>query len=168
MVTPLPPLATVPELATWLGITLDNDDPRAMAVLDAASTLVRAYTENDWLVDNEAQVYGPNDVDAPAEVHTVTLSVAGRAWQRPDDVESSTEAAGPYSYTRRYTGETGALYLTSTEKMMLARHRKSVAGLAVLSTTRGDEYDLTGWVPVEGAEYPFPWYALGDPVAGTD
>lgn len=154
----LPPLASVPELAAWVGETIAPDDGRAVAVVNAASSLVRAYTGQDWLDTTDPSKLGA----VPDAVHDVTLAVAGRAWQRPGDVESTSETAGPFGETKRYVGDGGSLYLTKTDKLMLRAHVASVhAGIGVISTTRA-EGDETVWYPVEGTAYPYPLYASGD------
>lgn len=152
----LPPLATVTDLAGWVGDTIADADARALAVLRAASALVRAYTGQDWLDATD-----PTVADPPDAVHVVTLAVAGRAWQRPGDVESTTETAGPFGETRRYVGDGGSLYLTKTDKLMLAPHRTRTTGVSVLSTTRGEE-PHAAWYPVEGTTMPFPLYAADE------
>ncbi len=154
----LPPLVAVTELANWLGETIATTDARAAAVVNAASSLVRAYTAQDWLDETDPTRLGV----VPDAVHDVTLAVAGRAWQRSGDVESTSETAGPFGETKRYVGDGGALYLTKTDKLMLNAHRASTAGgIGVLSTTRAESSD-TVYYPVAGAEYPFPLYASGD------
>lgn len=156
----LPSLASVSDLADWLGETIAEGDKRAAAVLQAASTLVRAYTGKDWLSSTDSsQLVDP----IPDAVHTVTLAVAGRAWLRPGDFESTTETAGPFGETKRYVGDGSSLYLTKTEKLMLRVDSVTTTrGIGVLSTTRGEDIQ-TVYVPVEGTETPFPMYASDDP-----
>src|SRR5262245_5004076 len=103
----LPPLASVEDLAAWLGLEIAVDDPRAAEVLNAASTLVRSYTEDDWTEPDSDPVELVDDL--PDSVHTVTVQVAARAWQRPGDVESATQTAGPFGQTSRYFGDGGGL-----------------------------------------------------------
>ena len=153
----LPPLATVTELADWVGETISGDDKRAAAVVNAASTLVRAYTGRNWLDPSDSSRIDPNVPDA---VPTVALAVAARAWVRGGDIESTTETAGPYSETRRYVGDGSSLYLTKTDKLMLAEYRAAGThgGISTLSTTRGED-ERTEFYPVDGSAYPFPLYA---------
>lgn len=153
----LPPLVTVDDLSDWLGETIPADDARAGAVLSAASALVRAYTEQEWLSATD-----PTTVDVPDAVHAVTLAVAGRAWRRSGDVENTTETAGPFSYTQRFGGDGGGLYLTKTEKMMLRAHRVSQSSISVLSTTRGETDIDTVYVPAVGTDSVFPWLTTDD------
>lgn len=156
----LPPLASVSDLADWLDETIADDDKRAAAVLSAASSLVRAYTEADFIdADGEA--------DVPDAVQTVTVTVAGRAWKRaPDDVKNRYEQAGPWQQSFTYGGDGGGLYLTKTDKLLLRAYRGGVqSGIGVISTTRADRYDGTVYVPVEGTTAQFPWYDASDPYA---
>lgn len=152
----LPPLAAVSDLADWVGETITDDDKRAAAVVNAASALVRAYTGQDWLSPTDSSQLG----EVPDAVHTVTLSVAGRAWTRGGDIESTSETAGPFSETKRYVGDGSSLYLTKTDKLMLNEHRAvgRHGGIGTLSTTRGED-ERTEFYPVEGSAYPFPLYA---------
>lgn len=156
----LPPLASVPDLAAWLGETIAPDDARAAAVLSAASTLVRAYTGQDWIDADTGELVA----DVPDAVHAVTLAVAGRAWRRSaDDVKNQYEQTGPWQRSFSYGGDGGGLYLTATDKLMLRAYREQQQSIGVLSTTRGDGYLHTVYVPVEGTDSVFPWYDADDP-----
>ena len=157
-----PPLANATDLADWLGETIAEGDSRAAAVLSAASALVREYTMQSWLDATDSSKLG----DVPDAVHAVTLAVAGRAWRRAGDVDTSTEQAGPFAYTQRFGGDGGGLYLTATDKLMLRAHRVSQPyGVGVLSTTRGEDGDSTIYVPVSESDAVFPWYDANDPSA---
>lgn len=149
----LPPLAEVSDLAAWIGVTLDDADPRAGAVLSAASTLVRSYCGQTF-VDESGQLVLP----VPDAVELVTVQVAARCFQGPTNgANYSQEQTGPFLHSQRFAGDGGGLYLTKADKLMLADHRAAgeVSGLAVLPTTRG-EVRADQFLPVEGSE-PMPF-----------
>lgn len=152
----LPPLALVSDLAAWVGQEIPDADPRAGAVLHAASALVRSFTGQTWATD------GTLDADMPDVVSAVTVQVAARVWLNPAGLVSFSVDDG----TRRW-GEAGAagLYLTQHEKDVLGDH---VAGgqsdLGTVSFTRGTIGLDTIYVPTapEPSGPPFPWYAAED------
>lgn len=126
-----PPLVEPAELAARLDIDLTSSVlPRLAASIDDASALVRAETGQTWVDD-----YGDLE-DVPDAVITVCLAVARRAYENRRGVTS--ETTGPF--TVRYSDQAGeGLYLTDTEKEILARYRPSpTPGLWALSTTRTD------------------------------
>lgn len=111
----LPALATIEELAAWLGDPID-DVERGDAILNAASTLIRSRTGRVWV-----DAAGTADADLTevnlAAVRTVTVLVASRCWRNPDGRIS--ETLGPYS--ERLADWAGAgLTLTEEEMRMLA------------------------------------------------
>lgn len=121
----LPPLATVQDLSDWLDQPIDPANSRAVAVLSAASSLVRSYTRQDWVDEAGALVEVPDDVV------TVVLQVAERKWRNPTGAIQ--ETTGPFSV--RYSERTGeGLFLTETEQKMLDRYKCDA--LWSLSTTR--------------------------------
>lgn len=143
--TTLPP--PVADLADWVGQTIASGDPRAAAVLSAASNLVQGYTGKDWSTDA-----------APADVVDVVIQVAARVWRNPTGAVSWTK--GPFSERYRDDAADG-LYLTESEMSVLNRFRTAASGLGTLSTTRGDGDSHTIYVPTGPAPagYDFPWYA---------
>jgi hypothetical protein len=148
----LPPLVAIDDLEPWLGRALSGDDlARAEAVLSAVSALIRAETGRTWTTDNTTLAEVPGDVQA------IVLQVAQRVFENPNGARQM--SLGSYSIS--YGASTG-LYLDAAERAMLARYRTAARGLWSLSVTRDDPIADTVWVPVEGAEYPFPWY--GDDV----
>ena len=58
---------------------------------------------------------------------------------------------------------------TDTERGVLVGYRtaRKTGNVMTLSTTRGDAYQPTGYVP-DGTRYGFPWYAadVTDPAGG--
>lgn len=151
-----PPLAVPSDLAAWVGQDIPADDPRAEAVLSAASSLVR--TEIPGQVH---AAWAASDDTVPDTVRQVVVQVAARVWLNPAGAVSV--QVGQVSRRWPDTAADG-LYLTGSERSVLSRYRASAPGLATLSTTRG-EHLASVYVPTapEPAGYPFPWYAAGDP-----
>lgn len=142
------PLADTTALSEWLGepITEEEDVKRAEWALRNASVLVRAEAEQEW----------DDLLEVPEEVTVVTLQCAARAWTNPE--AWGNEGVDDWRGGGRPIEELG-LYLTATEKRLLAKHRPAkVSGIGVLTTTREPAVPVaTGWVPTEDGP-PFPWY----------
>lgn len=139
------PFADASELAAWVGQTIPSDDPRAGAVLTAASVLVRAEV-------------GAAVTDAwttvPDEVAQVTVQVAARVWFNPQGLVA--DSVDDYSRRWESAGESG-VYLTRGERDILSAYRtKAPKGLWTLGTTRGDDY-ADQYIAVEGQEEPMPF-----------
>lgn len=150
--TALPP--PVGDLAAWVGQDIPDSDPRAVAVLSAASSLVIGYAEKttEWVAD----------VEVPGDVASIVVQVAARVWLNPGGLQSVTVDDA----TRRwFDGAANGLDLTDREKSILDRFRTNASGLGVLSTTREDPSTGTIYVPTSPppAGYPFPWYDASDP-----
>ena len=148
----LTPLASVTDLADWLGepIAETEDTKRATSVLRGASSLVRSFTDKTWLVSDAL------DPAMPEDVTLVTIQVAARGYSNPEGWAN--ESADDWRGGGRVVDEAG-LYLTASEKAILSAHvRARVTGLGVISTTKALTTDpASGWVPTEGGP-PFPWY----------
>jgi hypothetical protein len=148
------PLADVSALAAWVGQDIDLADPRAEAVLSAASTLVRAHTGQTW----ETATGAPLDV--PEVVSVVTVQVAARVWNNPDGLTSVTVDDG----TRRWGDGGGALRLTDADREALRPHKVGGnSSIGSLSVAAGSGSLDTIYVPTAPAPsgYPFPWYSTG-------
>ena len=157
----LPPLANVADLAAWVGQDIPDGDPRAGAVLSAASALVRSYTGRTWVDDSG------NLADVPDDASVIVVQVAARVWMNPSGLESVTLDDG----TRRW-GSNGGLgvYLTESEKEILSAHVDGPpADLGTVSFTTGTGYDSTVYVPTgpPPSGQPFPWYDANDPLLGS-
>ena len=133
------PYATVTDLASWVGQDIAANDPRAIAILKAASIRVRRYIGpsvcDEWDTLGEPAV-PPNPI--PDVVTSVTVQASARVWINPQGL--TTEAND--DYTRRFGDDSkGGLYLTEDEKADLSefRTKPGAGGLAVLSTTRGED-----------------------------
>jgi hypothetical protein len=144
-----PSLASVADLAAWVGESIEDEDPRATAFLHAASTLVRSFAGrtgvDDW----------PTLADVPDDAHTVTLLVAARLWANPSSASQESETLGTYAHSASYRAD--GLYLSRVEKTML-EHYRTRSGLWVQPTTRGDlaaEND-TVFAPVTGGGESIP------------
>lgn len=124
----LPALATVAELANWLGQTIADDDARAQAVLAAASTLVRGRAHENW-VDAE----GDLETEIPDGIGQVVVMVAARIWGNPTSASDLT--TGPFK-----AAWTHGFELTDAEADMVdaAIGATTHGGIGVLQTTRGD------------------------------
>lgn len=142
----LPPLATEDDLAIWLGSAVESG--RAGAVLSAVSSLVRSEAGRTW-----------EDDEPPDEVVAMVVDVAGHIYRNPAAIRQV--STGPFSESYAITQ---GLSLTDAQKAILRRYSARARGLWSLSTTRGDSYDDTIYVPVVGTATPFPWYAASDPL----
>lgn len=149
-----PQLVPLVTFSNWLGQPLSAaDEPRAEAILDAVSALVRSEAGRTWVDD------GGNLEEVPTDVQTVVMQVAQRVFLNPLGFQS--ERSGDYSYAFPTSGP-GGLYLEPHERAVLARYRATQRGLWTLSTTRSDTDADTVYVPIQGTESEFPWYAAGD------
>lgn len=131
-----------------------DDEPRAQAALDDASTLIRAETGMDW------------ESDVPEIVVTVTLWAALRAFSNPEGLTQ--EQLVSYSYSK--ANPSTDVYLTTKERR-LVRRAAGVSGLWAQPTTRGDTLDTpctdpdaicapnsgTQYIAVEPDGEPMPW-----------
>lgn len=152
----LPAFASVADLAARTpGGIPDDDEERAQAVLDDASSKIRAEAGESWVTDGELDF--PDDPDwAEDAIIRITLAVARRALSNPDGVESTT--LGPFSETT--SNASPDVYLTAAEKRDIAKIVGGTSGLWTLGTTRddspyaGDLPEFAGdlYLSVEGSE----------------
>jgi len=137
---PLPSLATTDDLADWLGVTIEDDDDRAEAVLRHASTAVRVEAGANWMNSTGDALEG-----VPFGIPEIVVQVAARMWVNPSGATSQT--TGPFS--AEFTG----LELTDGEKAAIARAISTaggagaVTGLWTLQTTREDFETDTIYLP---------------------
>jgi hypothetical protein len=118
------PLADVAALEARLGRPLAADElPRAIALLDDASELVRDVAGRDWT----------DSTTVPGSVRAVVLRAAERAVRNPEGF--SAESAGDYSYQR--TGVQPGIYITEADEHTI-RRALGKAGVWPLSVTRGE------------------------------
>lgn len=154
----LPPLAPVSDLAAWVGQTIPSDDPRAGAVLSAASALVRSYAGKTWTDDADALA------DVPDVVASVAVQVAARVWANPSGAIAAAIDDGSLRWSE---ASASGLYLTDADKAVLGAYQEPAAesfGLGTVSLA-GGSYELdTVYVPTgpPPAGYPFPWYSTED------
>lgn len=122
-----PPLASQDDLERLLGASAD-DPLRALALLENASAIVRAYAGLTWLNDDETDLE-----DVPADIPGVVAGMVERATRNPSGTVA--ESAGPFS---RSFGPDAAqrLYMTSNEKLVI----RAAAGrgtVGTIQTSRG-------------------------------
>ena len=110
--TALPPLATIAELETRLGLTAgtlaDNDLARATAAIADASELVRVEGRVPW-------VDATGTPTAPAAVVVVVLQVAMRVYNNPNGYASETVSADGATYSNSNNHRALGIYLTADE-----------------------------------------------------
>ena len=146
------PLAYPDDLGAWVGQDISLDDPRAGAVLSAASGLVRSYT---------GQTFDTGDV--PDDVKGVVVQIAARVWINPAGLEY--HAADD---ARRGWGQSGTLglRLTDADKDTLAPYIEGASsGLGTIGISTGvGNYTDTVYVPTgpPPSGHPFPWYSTED------
>ena len=132
----LPPLASVEDLADWIGEAIANDegDPdgkRAAGVLSMASGLVRDETGKSWLNDAGDGITS----SLPDDVINVTCAAAGRAYLNPEGFEQERQDD---FYGSRKVPEAG-VFLTRSEKDLLVKYAGDPhGGLRTIATTRND------------------------------
>lgn len=141
----LPMLATVTDLADWLGEDVTMNDPRAIAVLRRASALVRSEAGVEW------------SDGAPEDVQGVVVAAAARVWSNPN--AAIQRSAGSFSERLSERAADG-LYLTDEERRVLSRYSQSRFGVGTIRTFRDDGYAAGSvWVPTapppSGQGFPF-------------
>lgn len=147
-----PSLATVEELADWLGeeITKPTDIKRAGFALAVASTLVRTETGREWL-DERGELVVPR----PDVLAQVVVMAAARAFTNPDGIEDVSEGLDDFTTREKRKVQDTGVYLTRAERDMLAGLDRPVfRGLGTVSTTRGDLRPL----PDSEERILPPWY----------
>lgn len=141
-------VASIDDLAAWLGTDIDNED-RADAILAAASTLVRSKTGRAWVDADGVQLEDVDDDDFEL-VKTVVVQVAARVWLNPRGFTS--ETTGPFSYSVAEWAGLG-LSLTEAEADMLPITRDSGRpALWTQATTREDSVSDLIYLEVDGSE----------------
>lgn len=154
----LPLLATVANLSDWLGEPIADDTPdgkRAGMALAMASALVRDETLRDWVTEDGLLVDS-----LPEAVRLVTLACAARGYTNPRGLTDASEALDDYNRREQVRVEEAGLYLTASERGMLARYAgRPHRGISVLHTTRDDiagedpSWVINGPSPVPGETY---------------
>ena len=140
-------LVTPESLRRSLGDAVTFDDALADWALEVVSNTARLIANrSSWTADN-----------VPPAVQSVISLAARRLYTNPD--RFTREADGDYSYGLD-SSVTNADVFTETEKGVLLGYREArrTGNVMTLSTTRGDAYQPTGYVP-DGTRWGFPWYA---------
>jgi hypothetical protein len=157
-------LATVSELATWMGESFDEDDSaRAAFILRVASGWAREIAGKLW-PDRDA-------ADFPITVRGIVLGAARREFENPRRV--TYEVKGPESATYNQQAYPPGFY-TGPEEKFLKRYRRG-GGLFTLSTYKdnwreslsylgyGNNPWLLGYVGMGNGCKPLPYFNPGDP-----
>ena len=155
----LPPLASVEELSSRLGVALDPesvDGIRAAAALTDASSLVRGEAGVDYVDD-----HGELVDDIPDEIVSITLAAAARGYRNPDGKVQASNGDVSVSYSFQSGG--AAVYLTKAEMRAI---RRAVGGSQLTSVELTSGYLIgrdphyvpttdpnSDWIPIG----PFPW-----------
>lgn len=140
----LPAFVDAADLATWMGITIANE-PRAEAILAAASTLVRTYTGRAWVDDGGD--YDDDVTDNEKDtLQTAVKLVAERVYTNPRGITA--KSSGPFSETVASWAAYG-LALTDQEKSLLGAPNGS--GIPGLTSVRLEAPRLAAGVPRAGA-----------------
>ena len=141
----LPLMASVSDLADWLGEEIAVNDPRAVALLRRASALVRSEAGKEWADE------------VPDDVQGVVIAVAARVWSNPNSAIQRT--AGSFSERLSERAAEG-MYLTDEERRVLSRYSDVRFGIGTIRTYREDGYGGGPvWVPTAPAPSgePFPF-----------
>lgn len=124
----LAPLADITALAVHLGVSIADDDPRAVSALSIGSTLVRARAGRNYL---DAQ--GNLLADIPDGIRQATVLVASRVYTNP--TQANSDASGPF---RKEWSDKIELTDAEGEIVDAAVNPGGLRGLGTISTTRGD------------------------------
>jgi len=117
------PLASLDDLAAWLGQPVDGlDAARAGLILDTVSGVIRAEAGITW-----------DGLPVPPQVVGVAVSVAGRVYRNPTGAKQQT--AGPFSASG---ADVGGIILTDDEKAVIRSAVGNTRGLWTQSITRND------------------------------
>lgn len=145
----LPPLATVENLADWIGEAIEAnsaDFKRAEGVLRMASQLVRRETGKPWTAADNT-VVDP----LPDDVSLVVVQAAARTYLNPEHLD---QRRIDDAYASQKVQEAG-VYLTASERALLIPYSGSpFGGLGTITTTRADYPILSE----EDERILPPWY----------
>lgn len=111
------PLLNLSDLAVWAREAIPPEDPWALAVIDAAS----------WLVRNTAGFPLWTATDAPPRARQIASHVAARSYKNPDSVVTE-GALGPLGGDRTVEELARALHLTDGERAELEAMRPEATG----------------------------------------
>lgn len=140
-------LVTPESLRRSLGDAVTFDDALADWAIEVVSNTAKLIANRStWTQET-----------VPPAVESVISLASRRLYTNPD--RFTRESDGDYSYGLD-PSVTNADVFTDTERGTLLGYRKTrtTGGLTTLSTTRGDAYAPSGYVP-DGTRYGFPWYA---------
>lgn len=145
-------LATVDELAAWMGVSFEEEDiARAAFILRVASGAARQISGRFWPDRGAA--------DFPITVRGIVLAAARREFENPRRV--TYEVKGPESATYSQAAVPPGFF-TDAEQKFLLRFR-SGGGLFTIRTHKDDEEWTLGYIRVLGSDRPIPYFNYGDP-----
>lgn len=148
----LPPLASVENLADWIGEAIEDgsaDAKRAEGVLRVASRLARREANTSWVDGSNVLLES-----LPGEVTDIVCQAAARSYLNPEHLE---QRRIDDAYAAGKVKEAG-VYLTDSEKAVLREYASSAfGGLGVISTTR-DDYPPDSLNDYEDSERILPPY----------
>jgi hypothetical protein len=134
----LPAFADLFDFAARMPGPVAEDDARAQAALEDASSAIRSYAGRTWCnVEGDELDWGDLPLQHRDEIVRITLAAAKRAYTNPLNVESTT--TGPFS--TGFADSSPDVFLTAQEKAAVRRAVASgvaTPGLTTISTTRED------------------------------
>lgn len=128
----LPALVTLSDFQTWASRPV-VDIERAVAILSAASTLVRTESGRMW-VDAAGEVEDDVTETQLDAACTIVKQVASRVYFNPDG--NTQEGAGPFSRSVAAWASAG-MVLTDDERAQLPTSGPSTASWGVVTLSRG-------------------------------
>lgn len=145
----LPSLVTLEKFEAWASSPVSSPR-RAMAILSAASTLVRTHTGSSWVDAAGELETGVTELQLEA-VQTVVLQVADRVYFNPSGETQRSVANYSASVSAWYAA---GMYLTAEDKQMLPSASTARPALWTQATTRtiNDVPDI--YLEVEGSTEP--------------
>ena len=147
-------LIPVSWLAVKLGQALDESSPQFQQAEQAIWTVsVRARTIADKAGDPDWM----SDSGAPEVVKSIVLEAAYRVYKNPNRYVMNQA----FQFQGQISNELDGDIFLRAERDMLEKFKPN--GMWVQGFSRENTlHDPTGWVNVEGASAPFPYYGQGD------
>lgn len=145
-------LATVAELAMWMGVTLTGDDAsRAEFIIRVASSWARSIAGKLW-ADRD-------DESFPMNVRGIIVAASRREFENPRHV--TYEVKGPESASYNQLAYAPGFFNAAEEKF-LKRFRPG-GGLFTVGTYKDDFTTSLGYLRILGQDKPLPYFNPGDP-----
>lgn len=145
-------LATVAELETWIGETLDDEEQaRAAFILQIGSGWAREIAGRLWLHRDA--------VDFPVTVRGIILQAARREFENPRRVVYEVRGPESSSYNAQHYVPG---FFQPAETKALQRYRRG-GGLYTVQTYRDDPCGQLGYIYMGPYSKPLPYFNPGDP-----